>query len=234
MNRMKLRKSIYISRIDKIIYVSIIIAIVTYIFINNFDKRSMNILLNYAENETIKVSTIIINKSISKILKNKDYFELIDIEKNTDDEIISVNFNNYLVNKALVELNDDILNSISILKKEIIDELDLKYFNSKDLIYYVPIGVIYDMPILVDLGPKIPYKTNLLGSIDSSITTNATYYGINNALIEVSLNISLNIQVILPFTSKNVNIIKNIPLDSKIIQGKIPQYYGGLINNTSS
>lgn len=194
----------------------------------------MNILLNYAENETIKVSTIIINKSISKILKNKDYFELIDIEKNTDDEIISVNFNNYLVNKALVELNDDILNSISILKKEIIDELDLKYFNSKDLIYYVPIGVIYDMPILVDLGPKIPYKTNLLGSIDSSITTNATYYGINNALIEVSLNISLNIQVILPFTSKNVNIIKNIPLDSKIIQGKIPQYYGGLINNTSS
>lgn len=234
MNRMKLRKSIYISRIDKIIYVSIIIAIVTYIFINNFDKRSMNILLNYAENETIKVSTIIINKSISKILKNKDYFELIDIEKNTDDEIISVNFNNYLVNKALVELNDDILNSINVLKKELIDELDLKYFNSKDLIYYVPIGVIYDMPILVDLGPKIPYKTNLLGSIDSKVITNATYYGINNALIEVSLNISLNIQVILPFTSKNVNIIKNIPLDSKIIQGKIPQYYGGLINNTSS
>ena len=234
MNRMRLRKSIYISKIDKIIYVSIIIVIVTYIFINNFDKRSMNILLNYAENETIKVSTIIINKSINKILKNKSYFELIDIEKNDDDEIISVNFNNYLVNKALVELNDDILNSINVLKKELIDELDLKYFNSKDLIYYVPIGVIYDMPILVDLGPKIPYKTNLLGSIDSKVITNATYYGINNSLIEVSLSVSLNIQVILPFTSKNINIIKNIPLDSKIIQGKIPQYYGGLINNTSS
>ena len=43
------------------------------------------------------------------------------------------------------------------------------------------------------------------------------------------LNINLNVGVILPFKSENVSVSKNILLESKIVQGQIPQYYGGII-----
>ena len=58
-------------------------------------------------------------------------------------------------------------------------------------------------------------------------------YGINNSIIEVVLNINLSIQVILPFTSKNIQISKNIPIETKIIEGKVPIYYGGVKANSN-
>ena len=56
-------------------------------------------------------------------------------------------------------------------------------------------------------------------------------YGINSSLVEIVLNIKIQIEVILPFQSKTIFVEKNIILESKIIQGKIPQYYGGFITS---
>ena len=51
----------------------------------------------------------------------------------------------------------------------------------------------------------------------------------NNSLVELLLEIEINIQIILPFTSEKTTIKKKIPISTKIIQGKIPEYYGGMI-----
>ena len=113
-------------------------------------------------------------------------------------------------------------------------ELNVEYFDETSLIYKIPFGIIYDIPILVGIGPSIPFKVNVLSSVNSSINTNVKEYGINNSLIELILNIELTIQIILPFSSENKKIEKQIPLDTKIIQGKIPEYYGGFISNKTS
>ena len=96
----------------------------------------------------------------------------------------------------------------------------------------MPIGVIYDIPILIGIGPKIPFKIDIIGNTNNNVYTNIKAYGINNSIIEVILNINMNIQIILPFTSKEININKDIPLDTKIIEGKVPTYYGGITTNT--
>ena len=51
-------------------------------------------------------------------------------------------------------------------------------------------------------------------------------------MIEVVLNIDVQLQVILPFQSDIVNVNKKIIIDSKIIQGTIPNYYGGFLPST--
>ena len=58
-------------------------------------------------------------------------------------------------------------------------------------------------------------------------TTDYVFNGqINNVVVEVILNIELSVQVIFPFVSQTLNIEKQLILDSKVIQGNIPDYYG--------
>ena len=57
--------------------------------------------------------------------------------------------------------------------------------------------------------------------------TNVKEYGINNSLITVSVEIKVELMVILPFSTDYVNITNYVPIAIKLIQGKVPQVYGG-------
>lgn len=235
MNKMKLKHYITFTKIDIIILISILVLIVSYIFIKLFSERSSIVLMEKAKSETIEISTMLINKSIYEIIYNSsdNFNDVLIINKNNNDEIVSIDFNNKIVNEKLYLLSDNILENISYLENGNIDKLNIKYFKSDDLIYYIPIGIIYNIPVLTDIGPKIPFKVSILGSVKTDIDTKVKEYGINNSLIEILINIDLNIQIILPFISENINIFKSIPVSSKIIQGKVPTYYGGLIKNSN-
>lgn len=213
---------------DIYIIILIIIILLTFKFIRNFSDKSENILLNYAEKNNIKIATILINESLNKTINEINYDNIIIIDKNNNGEIISLDFNESYSNKILYSFTNELLKNINTIET---DKLNLEYFNKNDLIYYVPIGVIYNSKVLTDIGPKIPFKTSVLSSADTSIVSNIKEYGINNSLIELYLNIKLYVQVILPFTSKTLEINKQIYLERKIIQGQIPNYYGGVITS---
>ena len=89
--------------------------------------------------------------------------------------------------------------------------------------------------LLANLGPKIPVRLNLYGDISSEIQTTITNYGINNAMLEASVVMTLEERVILPFVSKQIKIESRIPIAMKLIRGNIPEYYfNGIDNNSPS
>ena len=138
---------------------------------------------------------------------------------------------NYAENKSKELSLLLIIDSIEKLRSKY--NLTEKYYEGKvDIIYNVPMSIIYDVPILVGIGPKVPFKLDILGNVFTEILTNIKDYGINNSLIEMQLKIKINVQIILPFSSKNIIVENKIPLKTKIIQGKIPEYYGGVLNGT--
>lgn len=207
---------------DIYLVIVIIIFIVTYIFIKIFTYKSESILINYAKRNSTNVVSNLINDSIYNILYDNDsYDDLIIIDKNDLNEINSLNFNNVSINNILYLSTNNILNNIKKLE------------SNNNMIYYVPSGVIYSLPILVNIGPKIPFKIDILGDVNNETNINVREYGINNVVVEVVLNIELTVQVILPFISETLNIDKQIILDSKIIQGSIPNYYGNYGYNKS-
>ena len=71
------------------------------------------------------------------------------------------------------------------------------------------------------------------GSIDSNVSTKLTNYGINNALVEISINISLEEQILLPFTLKTITVENSVPIVLKIIEGNVPKYYSNGMNGNS-
>ena len=59
-------------------------------------------------------------------------------------------------------------------------------------------------------------------------------YGVNNSLIEVYLKVSLNEEIIVPYSSKKINNSCEILLSSQVIEGIVPSIYNGLLEKNSS
>ena len=194
--------------------------------------------MSYASINTEKIATIIINDAVSKkVLENLNTNDLFIITRNNNDEIVSIDFNTIVVNKILTTATHQIEISLIYLEKDKIDAIDLPSNiiltkNQEGIYFLIPSGVALNPNFLANLGPKIPVKLELTGSVTSSISTNIKNYGINNALVEVYLNISVTIKVIMPFISKNVVVKTKVPLILKMINGKVPEYYlNGYLNN---
>lgn len=232
--KMKLRKTLFIKIEDKIILIIVIILILTYILIKLFTEKSKTILLDYAKNKSIELSTIIINESIKDSILDEKLNDMLEIMKNESNEIIGVNFNNTQTNKILYDINYSMLNNIKMIEngdnRIVKDKLKNNFLDNENMIFQVPFNVINEKPALIGIGPRIPFKIEILGSSTNNILTNVKEYGINNSLVELLLEIEINVQIILPFTSEKNTISKKIPISTKIIQGKIPEYYGGMIS----
>lgn len=233
MSKMKLKKHIEISKSDKIIIIIAIVFFFTFVRIKTFSVKSNTILLNYAKNQSTKIATTIINTSLKEVIDD-EFDDIMKIRNDDNGIILGIDFDSKKSNELNYKINENILSNIKLFETGQINNLNLEYLDNTDYIYKVPIGIIYDIPILVDITAKVPFKISLLSNVESSVSTQVKEYGINNSLIEICINVILNVQIILPFSSETVKINKKIPIDSKIVQGKIPQYYGGLLSNAKS
>ena len=69
--------------------------------------------------------------------------------------------------------------------------------------------------------------------MNSYLKTNVKNYGINNVMIEISIQIDVEERILLPFHSKKIAVSSEIPLAIKIIEGQVPNYYStGLKENS--
>lgn len=215
---------------DYIILVVLFIFIISFIEIKYFSYKSETILLDYSSNKITNIINEIINESINSKIYRYKYNDIIKIDGQNNGNITSIDFDNEITNSMLYMVSDEILGKIKLLETNNYDNLNLKYISSNDKVYYVPYGVIYGSSILSNLGPKIPFKISLIGSTNNETKINVEEYGINSSKVEVVLNINFKMMVLLPFKSKEIVINKTIILDSKIIQGKVPDYYGGMFS----
>lgn len=233
--KIRLKKYKNITGSDIILLIMIIVLIISYIMLKVFTIKSEKILLNYAENKSKELSQLLINNALEEIIIDANVDDIINLEKNQNNEIISLDFNNVKINEIELKISKNIQNNLKKLEENKKNSLTEKYYDDKiDIIYEVPMSIIYDVPILVGIGPKVPFKLDVLGNVKTNVITNIKEYGINNSLVEVILNMKINIQIILPFSSKNIVIESNVPLKTKVIQGKIPTYYGGIISNKTT
>lgn len=235
MKRIKLKHHKRLKKFDYILMVIFLIIISVILAFYYIGKHATPIIQDYAEKQAKRISAIVISQAV-----NDEVVEYINVEdmfvetQNSSGEVSSVDFNSAAINQVLSKVSKSVKAYLKKIENGEIEDLNLSdtsVFNvsPKDLkngiIYEVPTGIIFNNGLLANIGPKIPIKLSLIGEITTDIETNITDYGINNAVIQVSVKVTVSEQVIFPYDSSLIEVETIIPIAMKLIQGNIPEYY---------
>lgn len=204
-------------------YFSINLTIIIFSFICSallivvFSRRSHQILLPLAKVQLEKAISFVINHATDNFDNSNDLYTL-DI---TDNEINMLNYNTIEVVKLLDQITFNIEDDLRAIESgnSRFPEFSNGYYGE------IPFGVIFNNVFLNNFGPVIKLKFKFLGSIISEVTTEVKPYGINNALLELRISITVDGQIILPFISENVSISNAIPISINVVQGTVPEAY---------
>lgn len=229
--KLKKRKS----KKEKIIIIIILLIIAIMLSFMYINKKVTPLLMIYAEKKSRTIASSIITQAVSNDLLNEvDKNDLFIETKDNNGNIVSTDFNSIMINKLLNKISSYVEIYLEELETGNIDKLKLsinikeKYGlkNRKNgVVYEIPSGVITNNALLSNLGPKVPVRLNLNGDVVANIKTEVTDYGINNALIKVSVSVKVYMQVIIPFKTKEIMVESDIPVVMRIIKGEVPSYY---------
>ena len=226
----------------KLLIINILIIIVTIqniIIINNLSKKR---IIEYSNMIASKITKYVVNSAYEQNdfdMNKEKVYKLIQ-DKNGD--IKTIIYDATVVNNLLNAITDKVYTLFKKIEMGDINNLFTnhnivinKKSNFKDgIILEIPLSIITNNFLLINLGPKIPVKLSLTGEFESEISTKVEEYGINNALISVNVDIKVTEQITMPFISKQIVIENQIPIALNLINGKIPNYYLNGFEKTSN
>jgi len=161
-----------------------------------------------------KMAISVIKNSLNdEVLKTLDD-NMYNIVQNNNGEIQTIDFNPIIVNRFLTKTTGVVTNNLKKLET-----------SGNGVITEIPMGIITNNVLLSNLGPKVPVKINLVGSVVSNIETKVRNYGINNAMIEIVAKVEVTEEVIIPFQTETIKITNEVPVAIKIINGTVPEYF---------
>lgn len=195
----------------KIIVTFFIIVLIIVFVLYFYSYKMMPLLIRYSKIKSKKIAIDIISKNVSDdVVKILDKEDLFLVERDNLGNIETVDYNSKVVNKILSDTSKRVVKNFQ----------DLKSIND-GIIMKIPVGIISNNVFIQGLGPKIPVKIILDGNVLTSLDTKVKEYGVNSALIEVSVKIEANIDVIIPFKTSEIKVINNVPISLKIAKGNV-------------
>ena len=190
--------------------------------------------LQYAEVQTDKIASYVVNKAISA--RTTDVLDVNDIivETHQSDNRVTATFNTEIINRIRSEtatlikqyLENAENGDLSYLPNLQNVEYDVGKMQAGDgIVFFVPLGQAANLPIIGNLGPKIPIRFHIIGNVHTNVESSILEFGINNAFVEISIHIEVNVQIIVPLASSASNIEQTIPVAMGIVSGTVPQIY---------
>ena len=199
------------------ILITFLISLFLFIIIFSLYSKKLNPKLNDYIDFLVKDE---IYKKVIKsnnFITNEEVNDILYIDKNKSNEIVYLDYD---IDKTYKLLNK----YIESLKKD----------NSKSKILTVPFFIASDNIIISSLGPKIKFKYEIIDNVNGKIKTKVTDFGVNNALVEMYFELEIGYLVVIPMNKKESVLKTEILISSKIINGKVPTFYGKNIFKESS
>ena len=234
MKRFRKRRKVKKSYI--IYFILILILFFTFLLFNLYSKIT--------NPKIIEVSFIKLNEFMESFLSNNINYDLLKddviddiivINKNSDGEILYVNYDLKQAYYALEVVTQELEFAINELENGYNEEYSRNIISGKSgIALKVPFLAGSENFFLANLGFNIYVPINFVGSILTNIKTKITDYGINNALVEIYVTTEIKANLISPFSSKVNKINYDVLVASTVINGRVPEVYGGIIQSKSS
>ncbi|KYG90470.1 sporulation protein YunB [Metasolibacillus sp. FSL H7-0170] len=217
------------------VFVILTLIVVIILFLYWMNARLMPTYLQYAEVQTNKVASFVVNKAINA--RTSSVLDVNDIIENLpsgSSEMITTKFNTEIINRVRAETqalvkeyleqaeNGDLTHLPNLENVE----YDVGKMEAGDgIVFFVPLGQAANLPLLGNLGPKIPIRFHIIGNVHSDVQSTIREFGINNAYVEVSIHLEVNVQIIVPFATKSSTVEQYIPVAIGLVQGSVPHIY---------
>lgn len=192
------------------------------------------ILIDYAEAQTKKIAPLVINKAIKDVMPEiENIHDILDIQT-TDQGKLMIKYKTDIMNRAQSDLAYAIAQNLKQAERGDLESLqqeaniEVDYEQSQigeGIVYFFPIGQVTNNALLGNLGPKIPIRFTALGSVESDMDMKVEQYPINNLAIEVIVKIEVQVQIIIPFGTKQTVVTQEVPIAGGVFPGEVPQFY---------
>ena len=183
----------------------------------------------YGQMEIERFNQLVISHSY--FTDQKQYDELVIIERNEENEIALLDFDMVKVNQLANRIVLDIENIYSQIKNGTYQAQDESYYQRRmeevsqtGIIASLSLNTLFHLPSFLML-PSIPLTYKHLSSVGSSISKKIENYGVNHVMIELSIDIKMNIAMIYPFFEQYHTQVISIPILLEIFQGQVPLVY---------
>lgn len=201
------------------------------------DRRIEPTLMNVAEIKTDEFATRAINAAV-EFTEEIEFEDLMNIHIDDKGNVARMGWNSAVVNKVLRKSTDRVEYFLHNMNKgETIDtedpELGAEEYGETvgDLaerdptVVEIPVGQATGNTILANLGPKIPVHFEIVGNIKTDVIHEVKEWGVNSALYEIYINVHVNVQIVVPFSTKTSQVETKIFIDSGVIMGDVPEFY---------
>ena len=205
---MKLKKK---NMKNKLLLIFISITFITILLIYFYSIKISPLLMKYAEIESKRIAIDIISNGVSdEVIKTLDKKDIFYTEKDNNGNVEVIDYNSKVVNEVL-----------SVSSKKVIKNFEKVENKNDGIVTRIPLGVVTNNIFFENLGPKVPVKLSLDGNVLTSLKTDVKEYGINSALIQISVKIEANVHIIMPLYTKEINVINEVPISIKIAKGNV-------------
>ena len=238
MKRMHFKKNNYQRTINKIIFIVFFCLFLNATFLFKI----------YSKNTSSKI-TALVNQKLDKVIyqfftdlitddviNKNSVSNILDITKNSEGEILAVNYNLEKTYRVLTDVSTILKNGLSDLEKGKIDiKIYDKFLNNgyNSLIMNIPLFLGSENVFLNKLGPMIPIGIDFNETLLTNIKTKVTNYGFNNALLEVYIEVEMQKLIITPLKEDKEKFIYDILVGALVVNGSVPEFYGDNFESAS-
>ena len=206
----KLPKTLIIKRKTLKIVVVFLVLIIVYELILSYIEPVFETL---CEEKAKSIATIISNQESTKAMNKYQYEELYTIEKDEDGNVTIIRSNVAPINNMISDLTEAIQNRFNEMEETQID---------------IPIGNLFGTYYFSGVGPSIPAKVAMTGTLDTEIKSEFIAKGINQTLHRIYVNFECYVKIITPLENFQKKITNQFIIAEHVIVGNIPDTYYNL------
>lgn len=154
-----------------------------------------------------------INKAVTySLLENYNYENLINIEKNSEGEIVLISANNQKINA---------------LSRKIVDYTKVEMTNTLNEGVPVPWLAFLGIGYISGVGRKVNIKTVNVASVNCEFISNFVSKGINHTLHSIYVNVTCDVNLEIPLNNKSLSSSSKVLICESVLLGKVPEFYFG-------
>ena len=188
----------------------VLIAIVVYKLIISYIEPVFESL---CEDKVKSIATIISNQESTIAMNKYQYEELYTIEKDGAGNVVIIKSNVVPINNMISDLTEAIQNRFNEMENTQID---------------IPVGNLFGTYYFSGVGPSIPAKVRLSGSVDTEIKSEFLAKGINQTLHRIYVNFECYVKIVTPIKNFQKKITNQVIIAEHVIVGNIPDSYYNL------